>query len=258
MLTDKDIAESYTILQGIVGSIAHGLALPGREDRDEMGVCLEPAECVIGFRRFEQWTYRSQPDGVRSSPGDIDLTIYSLRKYCRLALKGNPTILLLLFVPETYLSVQTEVGKQLRELAPCFASLQAGKCFLGYMKGQQERLMGVGLRGQRNVTRRELVERYGYDTKYALHVLRLGYQGCEFLESGRLSLPMRSPIREHLLEVRQGKFQLEEILEEADEIEDKLKKLLSGSSPLPPEPDREAVEKFMIRAYLEHWGHENT
>lgn len=255
MLTDKEIAESYTILRGIVGSTAHGLALPGHEDRDEMGICLEPAECVIGFRRFEQWTYRSQPQGVRSSPGDLDLTIYSLRKYCRLALQGNPTILLLLFIPEEHLSVQTEVGRQLRELAPQFASLQAGERFLGYMKEQRERLEGV--RGQRSVTRPELVERYGYDTKYAMHALRLGHQGCEYLETGRLTLPMKPPIREHLLDVRQGKLALKDVLAEVDELENRLKKLLSSSS-LPPEPDRETVEKFVIRTYLEHWSYENA
>lgn len=255
MLTDKEIAESYTILRGIIGSTAHGLALPGHADRDEIGVCLEPAEYVIGFRHFEQWTYHSQPPGVRSGPGDLDVTIYSLRKYCRLALRGNPTILLLFFIPEEYLSVQTGVGRQLRELAPQFASLQAGERFLGYMKEQRERLEGA--RGQRSVTRPELVEKYGYDTKYAMHVLRLGYQGCEYLETGRLTLPMPPTIRKHLLDVRQGKLSLKEILKEARELEHKLEELLNGASLLPLEPNREAVERFMIRAYFEHWHYEN-
>ena len=35
------------------------------------------------------------------------------------------------------------------------------------------------------VNRPELIAAHGYDTKYAGHVLRLGYQGIEFLETGR-------------------------------------------------------------------------
>ena len=36
---------------------------------------------------------RTQPEGVRSGPGDLDLIVYSLRKWMRLALTGNPTVL---------------------------------------------------------------------------------------------------------------------------------------------------------------------
>ena len=64
-----------------------------------MGICIEPPEYVAGLRRFEQWVYRTQPEGARSGPGDIDRTVYSLRKWCRLALAGNPTVMLLLHVP---------------------------------------------------------------------------------------------------------------------------------------------------------------
>jgi hypothetical protein len=71
-------------------------------------------------------------------------------------------------------------------------------CFLGCAKAaplimQRQRL--VGERGQRDVNRVELIERFGYDTKYAMHMLRLGHQGVEFLESGRLTLPIRDPVR---------------------------------------------------------------
>ena len=41
-----------------------------------------------------------QPEGARSGAGDLDLVIYSLRKWARLAAQGNPTVLLLLFVPD--------------------------------------------------------------------------------------------------------------------------------------------------------------
>ena len=78
------------ILRATVGSVVHGLSNPGTDDRDEMGVCVEPPEYLLGFRRFEHFVFRTQPEGEPSGPGDLDLTIYGLRKYCRLALQGQP------------------------------------------------------------------------------------------------------------------------------------------------------------------------
>ena len=127
----KAIAEPNTILRGLVGSSVHGLVLDGTDDRDEMGVCVEPRRYVVGFGKFEQWVYRSAAErearaGARSRAGDLDLTIFSLRKWARLALQGNPTVLLLLYLPEDALVTRTEVGRQLQQLPPAFASRQAG------------------------------------------------------------------------------------------------------------------------------------
>ena len=94
----REIAERGLILRTTVGSVVHGLSNPGTDDRDELGVCIEPPEYLLGFRRFEHFVYRTQPEGCPSGPGDLDLTVYGLRKYCRLALKGSPTTLLPLFV----------------------------------------------------------------------------------------------------------------------------------------------------------------
>ena len=252
------IAEPATILRGLVGSSVHGLVLSGTDDRDEMGVCLEPRRYVVGFGSFEQWVYRSAAEregraGARSQAGDLDLTVYSLRKWARLALQGNPTVLLLLYLPDDAIVLRTEAGDELRQLAPAFASRQAGKRFLGYLEAQRQRL--VGERGQKDVNRRELVEQFGYDTKYAMHMLRLGHQGVEFLETGILSLPMREPVRGHLMDVRRGRSNLADVLGECTELELRLTTLLD-SSPLPSEPDVRRVERFVMDAYAARWAAE--
>lgn len=254
--TRRSIAEPNTILRGLVGSTVHGLVLGGTDDRDEMGVCIEPRRYVVGFGKFEQWVYRSAAEreghaGARSHAGDLDLTIYSLRKWARLALQGNPTVLLLLYLPDDALVIRTSVGEQLQKLAPAFASRHAGKRFLGYLEAQRQRL--VGERGQRDVNRVELIEQFGYDTKYAMHMLRLGYQGVEFLESGRLSLPVREPVRSHLMDIRRGRGNLAEVLEECIQLELRLASLLD-SSPLPPEPDVGTVECFVMDTYEAAWA----
>jgi len=42
------VARGGCILRAVVGSTVHGLANAGTDDRDEMGVCIEPPEYVLG------------------------------------------------------------------------------------------------------------------------------------------------------------------------------------------------------------------
>jgi hypothetical protein len=94
---------------------------------------------------------------------------------------------------------------------------------------------------------------YGFDTKYAMHMLRLGFQGVELLTTGRLSLPMRDPERSYLLDVRRGKVSEQECLTRAGELERELADLAT-SSPLPPAPDEARVEEWVLDAYRRSWS----
>src|SRR6478736_7324430 len=137
------MVDEGTILRATVGSTIHGLHHGGQDDRDEMAVYVEPPEFILGLARargirgglygFEHYVERTQPEGVRSGPGDLDLVAYSLRKYMRLALKGHPTVLLLLFVPEELIETKTSLGDELRDLRPAILSRHAGRGYLGYL-----------------------------------------------------------------------------------------------------------------------------
>ncbi|WP_086843147.1 DNA polymerase beta superfamily protein [Amycolatopsis kentuckyensis] len=239
------IAEQGTILRCQVGSGLHGTAVDGQDDRDEMGLCVEPAEYVSGLKRFEQYVFRTQPEGVRSGPGDLDLIVYSLRKWMRLALTGNPTILLPLFVPDAEIVSITELGHALRANADRVVSRQAGLRFAGYLRTQRKRLLDGAL----NVNRPELIAKYGFDTKYAMHMVRLGVQGVELLETGRMTLPIAEPWLTWLRDLRRGKHTREEAVAAAAELEDRLDRLTRGASPLPEEPDRDWANRFLVHAY---------
>jgi uncharacterized protein len=260
-LDTREIVEAGTILRATVGSTVHGLHHGGQDDRDEMAVYVEPPEFLLGLSRargirggqygFEHYVERTQPEGVRSGPGDLDLVAYSVRKYVRLAMKGHPTILLLLFVPEALTLVETELGRRLRGLTPALVSRQAGRGYLGYLRGQKERLLET--RGRKGVNRPELVDAHGYDTKYAMHAARLGYQGLELLESGRLTLPMAEPERSRVMAIRTGERSFEEAIAEIEEVERKLAAAVERTS-LPAAPDRAAVDSFLIETYRSSWG----
>jgi predicted nucleotidyltransferase len=243
------IAEQGCILRAVVGSTVHGLSNPGTDDRDEMGVCIEPPEYVVGLRPFEHWVYRTQPEGHPSGPGDLDLTIYGLRKFCRLAIKGSPTVLLLLFVSEPHVMVRTPLGAELQSLAPAFVCKRTGRAFLGYLEAQRR-----GLLGDRHAPRtRELSTDHGYDTKYAMHSLRIAYQGIELITAGRISLPVDDSVREHLMSVRRGELPLPQVLADLEEKTNELEQAVHAAD-LPADPDRNAIDGYLVRAYESAWS----
>jgi luciferase family oxidoreductase group 1 len=102
----RKIAEEGMVLRVQVGSGLHGTSISGQDDRDEMGLCLEPPQFVTGlangvsgldasvrFEQYERHTAWDRPGGVanRSGAGDLDVIIYSARKWARLALERTPT-----------------------------------------------------------------------------------------------------------------------------------------------------------------------
>ena len=251
---DIELAKANEILRTLVGSGVHGIAIEGTDDRDEMGVFIEPVDHVIGTgASMDTVVYRTKPEGVRSEPGDLDLSLYSLRKYLRLATKGNPTALLPLFAPLESVLVVTEHGAVLREIRKSFLSKQAVERFLGYMYSQHERMMGRGRQG-RVPNRPELIEKHGWDVKYGAHALRLAFQGYEICLTGNLTLPMPEDLRERVLAVKRGEVSQAEVSHEIIGFTQTTKQVLKNGTPLPDEPDWDVIGEFSIDAHLRHWG----
>ncbi|WP_236832037.1 DNA polymerase beta superfamily protein [Blastococcus sp. KM273128] len=263
----RRIAEQGTVLRAQVGSGVHGTSISGQDDRDEMGLCLEPAPFVTGLARvpagvgsrawvqFEQYhrhTAWDRPGGLanRSGAGDLDVVVYSARKWARLALEGNPSVLLLLFVPDEEVVHRDEVGAELTENAHRFVSRRAGERFLGYLRAQKAAMTGEA---GAHTNRPELVLEHGYDSKYAMHALRLGVQGVELLTTGRISLPVPEPDRSRLRAVRRGEVRLDEVLDEVAAVESRLVDL-QDSPAVPAEPDRAWVDDWLHRAHLAYWA----
>jgi len=108
---------------------------------------------------------------VRSQPGDLDLTMYSLRKFLPSGGAGqskrDPSP-----VAASHIS-KTQLGVELVKMREAFVSKESGNRFFGYLIAQKMKLKGERAH---TVNRPELVAKYGYDTKFAMHALRLGFE----------------------------------------------------------------------------------
>lgn len=141
-------------------------------DHDFAGAALETPDYIYGLKNFEQYQFKTT-----FSEG----TIYSLKKFLSLLAQNNPTLLCLLYNKYAI----DRYG--LQHIIDAFPNRRALDSFHGYAKSQLHRISHVtGM----HVTRRELIEKYGYDTKYAAHILRLVRQGMEFATSRHITLPM--------------------------------------------------------------------
>lgn len=243
-----------TILLVEVGSTAHGTGLPGGEDHDEMGVVVESATQVLGLDPVGMSTVmqRTQPEGSRSGPGDVDRTLHSLRRFMRLATSGNPSVLMALWAPVEF---ATDDGAALQQLGPKFIGRHVIPRYLGYMQSQGERLLGLrasghGRRGGGG--REELIAEFGFDTKYAMHCSRLGFQCIELLTTRRLALPMEGEPAEWLLAVRKGQVPFAEWWSRTLESDTSIRQLESDTS-IPPSPNLSAIEQWSVELHLNHW-----
>lgn len=250
---DALVLPETTILVVEVGSTAHGTGLPGGEDFDETAIFIETAEQVF-FRPADGAMQRTQPEGARSGPGDTDRQLYSLRKFVRLALGGNPSILMVFWAPviET-----TPVGDELQSMGGLFVGRHVLPRYRGYMSQQVMRLQGKvggGGHGRRGGGRREeLVAAHGYDTKFAMHAARLGFQGIELVTTGKLMLPIAGEPADWLRAVRRGDVPYEDWLARVADLEARLK-ALEVDDRYPAGPDRDRIESWTIGIHLNLWA----
>jgi hypothetical protein len=267
----RAIAENGMILRVQVGSGVHGTSITGQDDRDEMGLCLEPRQFVTGlarvpngihgqgpsvrFEQYERHTAWDRAAGLanRSGAGDLDVIIYSARKWARLALAGNPTVLLVLFVPDCEVVYRDEAGAELAANAHRFVSRLAAGRYLGYLTAQKAAMTG---QPGAHTNRPELVAVHGYDTKYAMYALRLGLQGIELLTTGRITLPVPEPHRAYLRSIRRGERPLAEVLDAVSDAETRLAQL-RDSAAIADQPDRAWVDDWLHRSYLNFWARDH-
>jgi len=99
----------------------------------------------------------------------------------------------------------------------------------------------------RNQVRSELEAKCGYDAKNAGHLVRLMKMGTEIMETGQVHVWRGGIDREEILEVREGRWAYDKLIEWAEGMETKIAALYNaGNCPLPKEPQRTKIRELCI------------
>lgn len=96
---------------------------------------------------------------------------------------------------------------------------------------------------KRNDKRAILEAQFGYDTKHAMHLIRLMRMCKEILATGKVNV--RREDFEDLLEIRFGRWTYDQIIEEAERLDCECAELYKTST-LPHHADREAIDTRII------------
>jgi predicted nucleotidyltransferase len=229
------------------GSELHGAKVGHTDDTDLYGVYMEDPEHALGLEPREHFVWSTAGDDRRNGPDDVDVTLYSLRKWAGMAAKGNATALHFLFAEPQ--EVPSATWKKIQAQREVFLSRNSAKQFLGFADDQFKRLTGEkgsGKKGQRP----EYIGKYGYDTKAAMHGLRLLYECLELMAHRSITLPR--PEKDLLIAVRSGEWTLERVLAHAKKLTKEVEAAVA-SSPLPERVDRTAISKLVAQMHLEFW-----
>lgn len=164
------------LLSGIVGSVAYGLDTEA-SDVDRLGVFAAATEALVGLNPPKQSIVTTAPDA----------TFHEAGKFAALALKANPTITELMWLPDDLIEVRTPLGDALRNLRHCFLSRKAVRnAYLGYATQQFRRLENRCDGSFSADTRKRTA-------KHARHLLRLLAQGTALHVTGVLSVRVKDP-----------------------------------------------------------------
>ena len=230
------------ILEGYRGSISHGVYVKDWiDDKDIMGIFVPPKECIIGLTEWEHH---------ESKENEYDYVYYNLRKFIRLALKGNPNILCLLWLADEMYTIRTELGNELVKNRDFFTGKHVYHSFTGYAYGQLRRMTHFKFEGYMGEKRKALVEKFGYDCKNASHLIRLLKMGIEFLNEGKLYVLRED--NQQLLAIKLGEWSLEQVQKEAEKLFSLAQECYVRSK-LPESPKKKESEQLLISLTEKFW-----
>lgn len=224
---------SEILLLGVVGSTAYGMA--GEDsDIDLKGFCFAPTDCYLGLSSFEVWENPEQ-----------DEVIYELKKFVRLAIAGNPSILEMLWLPQ-YQVLSLE-GKAFLGIRSAFLSKRVHQKFSGYAMGQIKKCRQKILDPTSHAG---IKAKNPY--KHAAHCMRLLRMGIELIETGEMNVNRASIDADELRAIRKGEIPIDTVLTEAEKLISELDRRVD-KSPLPDEPDLTTINQVLtnvIYSYL--------
>lgn len=206
------------LLRGITGSVAYGLSTP-ESDVDRHGIFAAPTGALLSLH----------PPALTLDGHDPDLTYHEAGKYVRLALRANPTVTELMWLPEDLYEIRTPFGDALIAIRETFLShTLVRNAYLGYATAQLRKL--------------EAREDHPRTSKHARHLARLLIQGWHLYAEGFLIVRLDDPEWYHQFgeEVAAGDLTRARALMATTE-----NSMDMTASPLPELPDEGPAEAWL-------------
>jgi uncharacterized protein len=264
-LTDRGLVKPPRWLPGnvqyetIMGSVAYGVS-SDTSDVDVYGWAIPPKDDLFphlrgevpGFGtprpRFEQYQehHVEDRDALAGHGRLYDLTIYGIVKFFNLAMENNPNVIDSLFTPANCVLHMTRAGNLVRENRRLFLNKGAWPKFKGYAYSQLHKLSTKAPRGKRAA----LVEKHGYDVKFAYHVVRLLTEVEMILMEQDIDLQRNN---DQLKAIRRGEWTEERLRAWCADKESHLERIYTESA-LRATPDEPKIRALLLHCLEDHYG----
>ena len=242
-MSHTQIDDLNIVYEVLSGSHAYGLATEFA-DEDVRGVFMPTSRQLLGFGYKESLVRKP------------DIQYHSLKKFIQLCLKANPSLLAWLWVKDEFVTKTSHVGNALRENRRRFLSRLVFKTFGGYATSQLRKMersygsdKGYALHGERDASQDNYSRFAGYDTKNAMHLIRLLRCGVKLLKTEEYQVWCEHD-KDELLGIRFGKWHINGVIDKAKWLFKEMDNALEDS-PLPEKPDREWAERFLRMAHYD-------
>jgi predicted nucleotidyltransferase len=224
----------------LAGSIGHGTYMPNHiDDIDILGVYMPTFNELFGiFPGSRHWI-------VSKEASRLDGTYYSFQRALYLLTKSNPNLMPLLFVEEADFLSLTAPWKRVVEARHLFVTKEFYRSLEGYARSQFRDMSKTMYEGYMGEKRKELVDRFGYDTKHAAHTIRILRMGIELMRTGSLNIDRTGIDADELLAIKTGALAREDLLRLADDHFTEFGASMEFTD-LPERIDREAVNSLCI------------
>lgn len=241
--------------EAIAGSNAYGVS-SDKSDMDIYGFCIPNKDiifCEDHIRNFDPLNkvfeqYQENHIIDKSTKKEFDFAIYNITKYFRLCANGNPNMIDSLFVPERCISFSTSIGTLVRENRHLFLSKKCWHTFKGYAYSQIHKMK---IKNPDPKTKRyESIFKYGYDLKFAYHIVRLLNEIEMILTEHDLDLERN---REQLKSIRRGEWKKEDVINYFTEKEKYLEKVYIESD-LSHKIREEEIRDLLLLCLNKHFG----
>jgi uncharacterized protein len=252
-----NMVDSGLIYEAITGSKSYGLK-SNDSDIDIVSVMIPPKNIVFphlqgivfGFEDYVKFE-TSQQHHIQYEDKQYDLTLYNIVHYFRLCMNGNPNMIDTLYSPNDCVLYVNSIGNMIRDRRKVFLSKKIWHTFKGYSYSQMNNLYTK--KPEKDSKRAALVEKYGMDTKFAYHVIRLLLEAEQILKCGDLTLddPDRAII---LQEVREGTWTIEKLENFFNVKEKQLEEVYNSTTVIPHVPDKDDIKKLLLDCLEEHFG----
>jgi predicted nucleotidyltransferase len=240
-----------------MGSVAYGVSGQS-SDIDVYGFCIPSKELVFphisgeipGFgtqiQRFNVWQEHHVQD--KDKQVEYDFAVYSMVSYFQLLMDNNPNIIDSIFTPQRCVIHSTKISDHIRANRLKFLHKGAYHKFKGYAYSQMSKIKSKV--NSSNEKRSADIEKNGYDTKFAYHLVRLSCECEQILVEHDLDIERNS---EQLKSIRRGEWTLERI-EQWFENKEKLLDTLYAESTLQHSPNEGEIKQLLMECLEMFFG----